>query len=383
MNLNIKELGQVFTPQHIVLEMIQLIQNNGSILEPSCGNGAFFNQLETCTGIEFDETVAPPGAIVMDFFDLPLTQKFDTIIGNPPYVRYQDINENTKQKLDMSLFGERSNLYLFFIHKCIQHLNPHGELIFIVPKDFMKSTAAIKLNQFIYDNGSITDLIDLSNEHIFTNVCPSCIIFRFEKDNFSRKTNKTLNFTVVNGQILFTKNRYPLRFADLFYVKVGAASGCNECFVSPNGNAEFVCAKTRATGQTIRMHYNTYHHELLVHKPRLMNRPIKKFSEKDWFMWGRKYYESDANRIYVNYRAREKAPFFQHDCRAYDGSVLAVFPKWDATKKQCEELADLLNQVDWTELGFLYDGRYIFRQKSLENTVLPDTFSSFLKFVNT
>lgn len=27
----------------------------------------------------------------MDFFDFPVSEKFDTIIGNPPYVRFQDI----------------------------------------------------------------------------------------------------------------------------------------------------------------------------------------------------------------------------------------------------------------------------------------------------
>lgn len=36
------ELGQYFTPPQIVEEMVHLIQNNGAILEPSCGDGAFF-----------------------------------------------------------------------------------------------------------------------------------------------------------------------------------------------------------------------------------------------------------------------------------------------------------------------------------------------------
>lgn len=383
MSLNVKELGQVFTPKRIVADMLNLIQNEGSILEPSCGNGAFFNELEGCVGIEFDATVAPPGALVMDFFDFPLRNKFDTIIGNPPYVRFQDISNSTKQKLDMSLFDERSNLYLFFIHKCIQHLNPHGELIFIVPRDFLKATASIKLNQFIYENGSITDIVDLGDERIFQDACPNCVIFRFEKDNFRRKTNVTKNFAVVNGQILFTSNPYNIQFSDLFYVKVGAVSGCNECFISPNGNMEFVYSKTASTGQTLRMHYNQEHSELLPHKQKLMNRSIKKFSEKDWFMWGRKHYESDAPRIYVNSKTRQANPFFQHDCTAYDGSVLAIFPKWNATKKQCREIADLLNKVNWHELGFLCDGRYLFSQKSLENCVLPNSFNQFMKFVNT
>ena len=41
MNLNVESLGQVFTPPHIVSDMLALVQNSGRFLEPSCGNGAF------------------------------------------------------------------------------------------------------------------------------------------------------------------------------------------------------------------------------------------------------------------------------------------------------------------------------------------------------
>ena len=167
-DLNVSVLGQVFTPKRIVSDMISLIRNHGNILEPSCGNGAFFSQLDNCTGIEIDPKVAPQDALCMDFFDFSTENKFDTIIGNPPYVRYQDISLETKKKLDKTLFDERSNLYLFFIHKCIQHLKPKGELIFIVPRDFLKSTSSIRLNEFIYKSGTITDIIELGDEKIFT-----------------------------------------------------------------------------------------------------------------------------------------------------------------------------------------------------------------------
>jgi hypothetical protein len=37
---------------------------------------------------------------------------------------------------------------------------------------------------------------------------------------------------------------------------------------------------------------------------------------------------------------------------------------------------DLLNEVDWCELGFKVGGRLCFTQKSLENVYLPDYFKS-------
>lgn len=144
--LDVQCLGQVFTPADIVDLMISLRQRSGKVLEPSCGDGAFYKHLEDCDAIELDPRVAPPGAVVMDFFALPSDRKYQTVLGNPPYVKYQDISPSTRELLDGAMFDRRSNLALFFIHKAVQHLDVDGELIFIVPREFIKLTAARKLN---------------------------------------------------------------------------------------------------------------------------------------------------------------------------------------------------------------------------------------------
>ena len=273
---NVKTLGQVFTPQEIVAEMLQLRKNFGRVLEPSCGNGAFFKEIPNCIGIEIDPSHCPENALNIDFFDYSIQEKFDTIIGNPPYVRYQDINDSTKGKLHSKIFDSRSNLYLFFIEKCINHLNEGGELIFITPRDFFKATSSILLNKFIYESGTITDLIDLGDQSIFKGFSPNCIIFRFEKGNYSRKTNVSKEFIYSNGQLLFTDNAYPLNFSDIFFVKVGAVSGCDKLFTSEEfGNEEFVCSYTQKTGRTKKMIFNAPHESLLPHKDLLINRKIR------------------------------------------------------------------------------------------------------------
>ena len=58
-----------------------------------------------------------------DFIDSNINKTYDTIIGNPPYVK-----------------KTKGNLYLEFIEKCFDLLNEDGELIFIVPSDFFKLT---------------------------------------------------------------------------------------------------------------------------------------------------------------------------------------------------------------------------------------------------
>ncbi|RDU59106.1 class I SAM-dependent methyltransferase [Helicobacter sp. MIT 14-3879] len=415
MKLDIANLGQVFTPPHIVSDMLNLIQSstkleNPRFLEPSCGNGAFFKNLPSNKiGIELDKNVLletklesqidfldsnnltnPPHhkemtlsqILNIDFFDYPVSEKFDCIIGNPPYVRYQDILDSTKFLLNSykKIFDSRSNLYLFFIYKCILHLKDKGELVFITPRDFLKSTASIKLNEFIFSQGSITDFIDLGDKKIFEGAQPNCAIWRFEKGNFGRKTQCLRQFSCINGQILFTKKSYTIPFSSLFFVKVGAVSGADYIFANKQwGNVEFVNSSTAKSGTTKRMIYGKYASDckyLEQFKEKLMQRKIKKFGESNWWEWGRDYYKSEKPRIYVNTKTRNIKPFFLHSCKAYDGSVLAIFPKFEVDSKTLEELCERLNNIDWEELGFVCDGRFLFSQRSLENCMLDSSFKN-------
>lgn len=382
---NINALGQVFTTPTIVEKMLTLRKNTGSVLEPSCGDGAFFNKIKDCIGIEYDSLVCPKTALNMNFFDYTTEEKFDTIIGNPPYVKYKNIGLDTKSKLNLDLFDARSNLYLFFIEKSIKHLKDNGELIFIVPRDFIKASSSVKLNKFIYESGTITNWIDLGDKIIFPGFSPNCVIFRFQKNDFSRityKDDKKCQFMEMNGQFIFSSNIYPVQFSDLFMVKVGAVSGADKLFTHPLGNMEFVCSDTRESGKTRTMFYNIESAELLPHKAELLKRKVKKFSEKNWYMWGRGYYQNNRPRIYVNNKTRKDSPFFIHECNAYDGSVLALFPKFEINNETLKMLCDELNSMNWEELGFMCGNRYLFTQRSLEQAYLPEIFIKYLKKID-
>lgn len=398
-NYEVAALGQIFTPQAIVDCMCNLVRNSGRVLEPACGDGAFFKRFPNALGIEVDPRHAPAGAEVMNFFELAEDELFATIIGNPPYVRYQDISPGTRRLAGKSMLDGRANLYLFFIEKCLRHLETGGELIFITPRDLLKSTSAVPLNRVLFAEGTITDFIDLGDSRLFDGATPNCAIWRFERGNRTRLTRyATLSltqgaaglgclewsdrrFVESGGHLLFTRDEYSLHLSDLAFVKVGAVSGADDLYTSEAfGNRDFVCSSTVADGLTRRMIWcepgDPPAEPLLPHKERLLARRTRQFDESNWWHWGRNYYQSEQPRIYVNGKTRRSRPFFVHDCPNYDGSVLAIFPH--DPKVDVHALAEALNGVEWSDLGFVCDGRFLFSQRSLEQSPLPSSFRPFL-----
>lgn len=251
-------------------------------------------------------------------------------------------------------------------------------MIFITPREFIKTTSAILLNNLLYETGTITHWYEYGDQVLFKGYSPTVAIWRFEKDNFSRKTitnNGERTFTLTNGQLSFSSNNNTINFSDLFFVKVGAVSGMDKIFTHEDGNEEFVCSYTKKNGLLKRMFYNIESDYLLDHKDALINRKIKKFNENTWWKWGRGLYESPSDRIYVNCKTRDNKPFFTNDCKFYDGSILDIFPKVDM---DIQIAIDLLNEVDWDDLGFKVGGRLCFTQRSLENIKLPDSFNKFV-----
>lgn len=373
----VENYGQVFTRSDVVRQMLALRRNFGRVLEPAAGQGAFSSQIGNCVAVELDASIATSGTIVMDFMAYPIAEKFDTIIGNPPYVRHQDILPETKHLLNETFFDGRSNLYLYFIEKCVRQLNSGGELIFITPRDFPKLTAAQNLNQWLYSQGSITDFIETGDSAIFGQFVPNCAIFRFEKGRFDRRMNDGRLFTESNGQLLFTRNNYPIPLSEFFEVKVGAVSGADDVFTHPKGNAEFVCSTTIGDGETRTMYFDVRNRYLERHRDRLLARGIRKFNETNWWKWGRHHHVSEAPRIYVNAKTRRSEPFFLNDCKNYDGSILALFPKYPGI--DIRRAVEILNtSVDWNDLGFVCDGRLLFSQRSLQTCYLPDNFNELL-----
>lgn len=220
------DLGQHWTSSEIVKFMVGLMKNEGSILEPSAGSGRFLEQLPKHTvALEYDPTVANS---VHDyefgnFFDFPLNRKFDTIIGNPPYVAGKLLKKDWLCSWK-GVSPKTANAYVHFIDKCLEHLNPKGELIFIVPYTFLGDTSyGSKVRNKMLCMGSITDYYIPNAKWESANV--GTCIFRFQKDVFisdviTNDGKKKLKFS--NGFIWMIDYASKGKFSDYFDIMVGS-----------------------------------------------------------------------------------------------------------------------------------------------------------------
>jgi len=146
-------LGQYFTKKDIVKRLLDLLQSYKnypktiSILEPSSGTCNFvkelkykeFNNIKEC---EIDKSLTENP---QDFFNLEEKNKFDLIVGNPPFSKY-NVKESYFYPKDYSNISflvnelrmkEKTQIEKAFILKSIKHLKDNNSSIaFVLPISF-------------------------------------------------------------------------------------------------------------------------------------------------------------------------------------------------------------------------------------------------------
>jgi hypothetical protein len=260
----------------------------------------------------------------------------------------------------------------------MRHLKPGGELVFIVPREFIKLTAAKKLNAWLYAQGSITHFYETGDVRVFDGATPNCAIFRFEKGRFDRQMADGRIFTEVDGQLMFLRDDHRVRFADVFTVKVGAVSGADHIFAHPKGNMEFVYSKTVDTGETRRMLYGIKHRSSTSTRTNCLPAACAS-STKATGGSGAAISRSTNCRASTSMAGR--AARSPSSCTIATPSTAPSWPVLNNRRMQRRDLIEctmMLNkEVDWQQLGFVCDGRFIFTQRSLQTCLLPDKFSRY------
>ena len=135
-------LGQFYTGEPLRKEVFNGLDlpRNAKILEPSVGSGLFVDDAikrgyRDITTVEYDDTAFKkfsPGfqakgvkTIQNDYLLAEFPEKFDAVIGNPPYVRIQNLDKSYLEILKkdlMSVTIGNVDLYYAFLEKSLKYL---------------------------------------------------------------------------------------------------------------------------------------------------------------------------------------------------------------------------------------------------------------------
>ncbi|HII59542.1 TPA: N-6 DNA methylase [Methanocaldococcus jannaschii] len=211
-----EKISFVETPKEIAELMINLstIPKNGLVLDTGCGKGIFLEVLrefgyKNCVGIEIDKDLYNHCKAKFDEFEIILgdylsynfKEKFDLIIGNPPYAHFNSLPEFIKKEVKRIIGTSEGDIYYAFIIKSINLLKDGGELIYIVPYHFFYNTYAKIVRDNILKHGKLEIIIDLDEVRLFKNENPETIIFKFKKGEFNHKSEKIDVIRIISKKV--------------------------------------------------------------------------------------------------------------------------------------------------------------------------------------
>jgi adenine-specific DNA-methyltransferase len=182
-------------------------KKSDKVLEPSCGDGAFlvaatkrFTELGAqkadiaarLTGIEILAGAAVRASEILsdllgkrasdvvinsDFFDWwrkSAQPRFDVVIGNPPFIRYQSFPEPHRSQAmammqDQGLSPNRlTNIWVPFVVAAACSIRAGGRMAFVLPAELLQVTYAAQLRSFLTDRFKRLDIV-ACNELFFEN----------------------------------------------------------------------------------------------------------------------------------------------------------------------------------------------------------------------
>jgi len=123
---------------------------------------------------------------------------FDVVIGNPPYIRQEDIkNQKSYLRDNYKTFSGTADLYVFFVEKGFEILKHAGHFSYIMPNKWMQAVYGKPLRSLLLNN-QLQSVIDFGNLQVFDEATTYPCILNASKDNlisnFKSVVIKTLQF---------------------------------------------------------------------------------------------------------------------------------------------------------------------------------------------
>ena len=299
---SVKRNGVVYTPDWVVKiindKVLPSNLENISVCDPACGDGAFlsdivekickqalhskdvdpyYNSLRTLTGFDISQSVLSECRDRLDSvankhfpnrkidWNLHLvdgidqrqwskwSESFDYVVGNPPYVRVQHLEESRRNLIKKQQWESLSgctDLYMLFFEYGLSLLKQSGTLCYITPSSWMKSNAGSLLRRYI-GSFNLDYILDFGDAQVFDGFTTYTAITKITKVSDSEPTvvDKYVNGEITNGyrlleyrdKLVCVRNRKKTILTstrdsvlgDIADIKVGVQTLADNVFILP------------------------------------------------------------------------------------------------------------------------------------------------------
>ena len=146
---------------------------------------------------------------------------FDIVIGNPPYINIENLDDGIKEALfrEFDTCRGRTDIYIGFIEITTKLLLQNGVATFIIPYSYTNQNYAELSRLMLVNKYSVDELLDTSNYMVFENANVKNITIRF--------TNREPSYTkirIVNSDIDFKQSKFEESVIETN--KFGLLKGC-------------------------------------------------------------------------------------------------------------------------------------------------------------
>ena len=201
--------GGFYTPEPIARFMLRWAINGNrdyDILEPSCGDGVFLEQIrdsnfeyKTITAIELIEEesektrklrLTRTKVLTTDFYNYcnNTEQRFDMIIGNPPYIRYQYFDKQQREEA-MKIFAKAglkysklANAWVSFVVGATLLLKEKGKIAFVLPAEILQVGYAKQLRNYLAHTYNKINIVSF-RKLVFPEAQQEVVLLLCEKNN--------------------------------------------------------------------------------------------------------------------------------------------------------------------------------------------------------
>ncbi|HEV2099587.1 MAG TPA: N-6 DNA methylase [Stellaceae bacterium] len=186
-----KRHGVYYTPDAVAASLVKWAIRNETdrLLDPACGDGRFLAYHEKSIGIEQDFQAASlakeraPKADVLsrEFFSWAqgTDERFDCVVGNPPFIRYQTFRgETRKTALELCAtvgvaFSALTSSWAPFLVVASSLLRKGGRIAFVVPAEVGHAPYAAPALKYLINHFARVQVIAI-REKIFAGLSEDC-----------------------------------------------------------------------------------------------------------------------------------------------------------------------------------------------------------------